>query len=257
MSGGGSANYSRSDSETTIDPIQKEFLRSGWKLARRQVLNQPLEYYGGQTVADQDPATLEAYDAALERARMGNATVGAAEGYTQDVLGGRYLSPESNPYLRGTYDLASRAVTENYRDAVLPLLESRFAGAGQTRSAGYMGARSRADQALGRSLGDLATNIYGGAYDAERGRQESARSASQMFADEDFRNINAINDVGARRTQYQQSLLDDLLARFNFRRDEPFLRIGRYTGLIGSPTTVSDSSSRSFGASGYGGVGAG
>lgn len=246
------ASKSDGGSSQTIDPTQLKFLRRGWKQARGQILDQPLEYYPGQTVAGQDPATLEAYDTALARARGGNATMNLGESYTQDVLGGKYLSPESNPYLRDTYDLAARAVTDNYRDSVLPMLESRFGSAGQSRSAGYMGARSRADQALGRSLGDLGTQIYGGAYENERGRMESARAAGQMYADEDVRNINAISAVGAQRTAYQQSLLDDLLARFNFRRDEPFMRIGRYAGIIGSPTTTGSAKNDSM-SIGYGG----
>lgn len=79
--------------------------------------------------------------------------------YIQDVLGGQYLpgQEQGNPYLDRTFDMAALR-TQNQ-------LASEFAGAGRNVDASQ-GLRSQ-------QLGDLATQIYGGAYDAERNRQNA------------------------------------------------------------------------------------
>lgn len=235
MAGG---TRSKSSTSTNIDPTQSLYLQKGWQAAA-PILNQPIGYYPGQTVAGQDAATLQGYESRLAQANQGMSGINAASQYGQDALSGMYASPESNPYLRGTYDQAARAVTENYRDSVIPGIQSRFALAGQQRSGGRVGAFGRANEGLAQGLGDLATNIYGGAYEAERGRMEAAASRAPTLADAGYQAASGYSQVGSEREQYQQQLLDELIQRFEFARDEPAQRIARYLELIGQPTTVS------------------
>lgn len=250
----GSANASRqSSSSTTTQTVpkwQRKYLEDLYGRAQSEIANNPGEFYPGATVAAQDPATVAANQLLVQRGMGGSPLVDAAQGQTQDVISGRYLSPESNPYLRATYDQASRAVTDNYRDAVLPALQSRFAQAGQGMSGNFEGAYGRANAALGTSLADLGTQIYGGAYGDERARQEAASRAAPALAEQDFRNIEAVGSAGLNREQYAQSVLDDLIARFDYAQNEPAQRLSRYASLLGNPITLSQSNSRS---SGWGG----
>ena len=85
----------------------------------------------------------------------------------------------------------------------------------------------------------LATDIYGGAYESERGRQEAASRFAPDLAAEDYRDIDALSAVGSQREQQQQRLIDDLIARFEFGRDEPNIRLSRYASLLGNPVTES------------------
>jgi hypothetical protein len=79
--------------------------------------------------------------------------------YIQNVLGGNYLpgNPNGNPYLDQTFDMAALR-TQNQ-------LSSEFARGGRNVEA--------SQPIRSQQLGDLATQIYGGAYDAERNRQNS------------------------------------------------------------------------------------
>jgi hypothetical protein len=234
--GGVGGDRSKSSSSSSVPKFQQKYLKDLY--ARAQTMaNDPIEQYEGQRIASQDPATLGYYDNALGYAQNGNATTQ----YLQDTVSGRYLDPSSNPYLRDTYDLASRAVTENYRDAVLPAIESRFARAGQAYSGQYEGARGRADQALGRSLGDLATQVYGGAYENERGRQQQA---APLLAADQMDRLDLARGVGSQRESYQQSLLDDMISRFDFAQNEPSMRLSRYASLLGNPIVLDKSSSQ-------------
>ncbi len=81
----------------------------------------------------------------------------------QDTIAGRYLDPASNPYLSQTYDAAARQIT--------PRINSLFEASGRYGSGAQQGV-------LGQNLSDLATNIYGGNYNAERARQFGAAGTS-------------------------------------------------------------------------------
>ncbi len=246
--GGAGGGQSSSKSSTSVPKFQRKYLTDLYQRGQDEVANQPLEFYGGPTVASQDPATLDYYGRALDYSQNGNAALNQAGAYNSDVLSGKYLAPESNPYLRGTYDEAARAVTDNYQNAVLPAITSRFARSGNSLSGQFLGAGNRATQALGNSLGDLATNIYGGAYDAERGRQDSARGFSATLADDQANRIGLQGQVGEQKQAYAQSLIDELIARFDFAQNEPAQRLSRYAGLLGNPITLSNSSSKAWNA---------
>lgn len=239
MSAGGGS--SKSSGSTSIPSWQAKYLKDLYGRAQSDVANNPVEYYPGQTVAAQDPATLGYEQNALSYAADG----GPTSSYLNDVVGGKYLDPASNPYLRSTYDLASKAVTDNYRDAVLPAINSRFALAGQSGSGNFAGAFARSNDALGGSLRDLGTQIYGGAYEAERGRQQQA---APLLAADRMNRLDLQRGVGAEREAYQQSLLDDLIARFDFAQNEPAQRLSRYASLLGNPITLSKSSSKAWNA---------
>lgn len=79
--------------------------------------------------------------------------------YGQNVLSGNYLSPESNPYLKSTFDQAANAVTNQ--------VQSNFGAAGRN-------ARGPDAQGLATDkYSQLASQIYGGAYNQERQNQQA------------------------------------------------------------------------------------
>jgi hypothetical protein len=90
------------------------------------------------------------------------------------TMGGAYLSPDTNPHLDATYGSASRGLVDQYRMATAPSLMA------QAQQAGVSGGSAEGQQqafnqyGLGQNLSDLATQIYGGNYQTERGRQLSA-----------------------------------------------------------------------------------
>ncbi|MFA6125534.1 hypothetical protein [Sphingomonas sp.] len=92
---------------------------------------------------------------------VGAANVGEQQ-YIDRSLGGGYLN--ANPWLDKSYEQAARGVMSG--------VNSQFASGGRLNS----GASQRA---LSGGLGDLATNLYGGAYEAERQRQQQTAQLAQ------------------------------------------------------------------------------
>ncbi len=214
---------------------QQKFLREMYGMAQQAATGGgPLEYYPGQTYAERDPAYARALGQTEAIARSDDIP-GYATDLWRDTAQGRYLSPESNPWLDATFNRASERVGEAWNRNVLPTLESRFQGAGRAHSGAYGGAVSRASDVLGDQLEDLATSIYGQNYQQERGRQMHALQMAPQVQAQQYAPMEALREVGRERESYDQLRIDDLIARFEFARDEPYMRAERYGGLLGQP----------------------
>jgi hypothetical protein len=95
---------------------------------------------------------------------LNNFSRAGATGSTQDMLGkaarGDYLSPDSNPWLKSTFDQGFGQVQNS--------VGSAMAGAGRFGSGAMAGA-------LGSGATNLANDIYGANYQQERTRQQQAQ----------------------------------------------------------------------------------
>lgn len=194
------------------------------------------QQYGGPTVVPFSQQTNQALNMQQDRALAGSPVVDAAQGFTTDLLGGNsplagMAEGGENPYLDATFDQAAGAVNRN--------LDTVLARSGRDVNAN-MGAR--ADQ-----LGDLATKIYGGAYENDANRRLSAASTlgSQQLsaagqaiplANQDYFDIGQLRNVGGQvenlAGQYQQ----DAMRRFNFEQNRPENALNAYLSrLSGQP----------------------
>lgn len=91
----------------------------------------------------------------------------------EDTLSGKYLSPDSNPYLSQYYDQAKNKVMESLRD-MNDNVNSQFNARGlYYGSARQEALQKQADKAA-ETLANMATNIYGNAYSQERQNQLNA-----------------------------------------------------------------------------------
>lgn len=213
--GGGSGNQT-----TRIEPpnYQLPYLQSG--LSQAQGL-----YNQGPRVVPFAPQTEAALAGMTTRASQGSPLNTSAQNYTQQTLQGGFLG--SNPYLDATFNRAALA-TQNQ-------LDSQYARAGRNVSAGQP---IRAQQ-----LNDLATSIYGGAYENERNRQQQVLPLAPTLANQDYLDLDRLRGVGAEveglAGQYADApgnALDDYLRRVQ--------------GNIGSTQTTSVPRNRAAGAAG-------
>jgi hypothetical protein len=126
-----------------------------------------------------DLSTSGANTLAQFRSDVGDIISGRAQGLNPAnvnlglTAGGSYL--DANPYLNSVFNQAADEVARQYRTAISPAIDSAFArSSGALRSGAALNARDRAEENLGKTLGNLATNIYGGNYQAERDRMLAA-----------------------------------------------------------------------------------
>ena len=124
-------------------------------------------------------ATGQGLAALFNRGLQGSPTLDAANQLTQQTLQGDFLN--SNPYLDQTFNRAA--------DLTRGRLATEFAGSGRDIDA------SR--PARSEELQTLASNIYGGNFQAERDRQQGAIGQAGGLQSADFQNIQAMIDAGS------------------------------------------------------------
>lgn len=186
---------------------------------------------GTNGVAPLSGESNEALAGIANRARAGSDVTRNASSLAANTLAGGFLG--SNPYLDQTFNRAALQ-TQNQ-------LASQFAGSGRNIDASQ-GLRSQ-------QLNDLATGIYGGAYDQERNRQMQTLGMSGQIAGQDYADLGQLAGVGASREGYNQELID---APGNALDDY----IGRISGNMGQTMIAEGSRNRSAGALGGGMMGA-
>ena len=108
---------------------------------------------------------------ALSGFGMGNNANFGMDALTQ-TASGAYLN--SNPYLDRQFDQAASRVTDRFQQAVAPGTDLSAVAAGRFGSGTHQRLQQQNEQQLSDQLNDLATNIYGGNYQAERARQDQA-----------------------------------------------------------------------------------
>ena len=195
------------------DP-QKPYLKDLFRAGRRGILDRPLEYYPGQTVAPFSRPTRYGLNAMMGRALMGNPLNPAAQQSVMDTLGGQYLT--GGDY----YD----DILDSVISGVQPGIESGFATAGRTGSA-------LANEAVGRGVSRGMSPFL----NAERGRMMQAAQMAPMLAREDYYDMDRLLGVGQTYENKYRERIQDAMNRWNFAQDEPYQRISRYGQTIGAP----------------------
>jgi len=154
----------------------------------------------GPNVVPFSPQSNMALNMQQDRALTGSPVIGSAQNLVGSTLSGDYLN--SNPYLDATFDRAAGAVNRS--------LDETYARSGRDLDSNMA---VRSDQ-----LNNLATNIYGGNYQAERDRQMGAVGAAIPLGREDYFDIGQLGGVGQAVEGQAQNIVNapfDALSRFN------------------------------------------
>jgi hypothetical protein len=207
---------------TTMPPsFQLPYLQYGLGQAR-SLYDQPP---GVVPFSDQSEQALQGV---TNRAQAGSPLVGAAQGFVQQGLQTPITSmfgSATNPHLDATFERARLASQGG--------LASEFARSGRNVSASQ-GLR-------GQQLGDLATQIYGGAYESERNRMfqdmQGQRSLQQgllgsvlPLANQDYVDLAQLRGAG--------SDIEGLAREYSTANEGALDRyLGRVSGNLGSTTT--------------------
>lgn len=189
---------------------------------------QSLYQNGGTPIVPFSPYSEQAITGTAQRAQNGSPVVGAANDYVMKSLQGGFLG--SNPYLDQTFNRAALQ-TQNQ-------LASQFAGSGRNIDAS-MGLRSQ-------QLNDLATQIYGGAYNTDRQLQQQSVGSAIPLANQDYVDLTALRGAG----QDVEGLAQEYAA-------QPANALNQYLGQIGAIPAGSQTSSplyRNTGAAILGGA---
>lgn len=168
-----------------------------------------------------------------------------AEQYASNVISGNYLTPSTqNPYLADMVEAASKAARDQFLTSSIPGLSSQFGMSGRTGSPGMANAFNQLSAGYGRGIADIATNLYGTAYENERERQQQMA----MFAPDLLQARAGMYGAGLEAqdilNEQRQRELTDRVNRFNFEQAAPSEALQRYlksvSGQFGQQTTQTE-----------------
>lgn len=211
---------------------QQPYLTKAFSEANRLYDTYNPQYFQGSTVAGMTPEQRSAYDQITNMGGTVNPILGAQNATATDTINGKFLDPSTNPYLANTFTQAADAVTRQYQTATAPGTSAAFSAGGRYGSGARNQAMDQNNRALGDTLNNLATNIYGGNYQAERGRQmDAANNAGTYVGNNYLPGTAAANAQGAIQGQSQREL-DDQVARWNFEQNLPYNKLNSYLAAV-------------------------
>ena len=232
-----------------VDPALLPYLTTGLERAQSLFLTgtQP-EFFPGQTYVSPSAATTEAVAEQERLARAASPVLNQAQqAYTSSLnqvgqtAAGGFLN--ANPYQQAMMEAATRPLTQQFSQAVLPGISSLYSRSGRLGSGAMERALGTATEAYGRSLGDITANIAGTQYQQERGLQQQAQlqqaqlaGLAPQFYSQQFLPSQTLAQVGAQQEAISAQPLQEQLARYQFGQQLPYQQLQGYlSSVYGTP----------------------
>jgi hypothetical protein len=217
---------------TTSEPWSgvREYLQKAYGDASKIYGKGAPQYYPGRQIAPMSGYTRGALDSMARRAQAGSPIVDEAQGMLGATLGGEYLN--ANPHLQGAINAATRPVIDQYTKTVIPGLESAFSSAGRYGSGAQGSAEADAYGQMMNQIGDIGSQMSYQNYGDERQRMMQGAGLSPMLAQQDYLDIDALGKAGMGFDQYNQSLIDADMRKWDFNQNREMDWLRNYLGLL-------------------------
>ena len=230
LNGGG--GDSGGGTSTTIQSIPEELkpLASAYTSRAIDLSNQGFQPYTQQRYENLNPTQYLGLGSTVDRALGGSQTIDNAErALNQTIAGGN-----TNPYLDSMVNKAQGAVTRNYANSVAPQMTGMGVSSGSFGNSGVEQVARNSQQDLQTSLGDIATSMYGGAYDADRSRQMQGIGMAQQFGNQAYTDADQLMKAGGTMQDQNQQQRDFNYQQYQDQTNLPYKQLGAMSGVFGS-----------------------
>jgi hypothetical protein len=235
--------------ESRIDPRLAPYLEMGLQRAEKLFFGGPQpSLYPGQMYVSPSQQTEQALAMQEQLANAASPLLGAGQqaylsslGQVGQTAAGGFL--QGSPYQQAMLASATRPITQQFGEQVIPGIASIFSKAGRYGSGAMERALGGATEAYGRALGDVSTNIVGKDYASERGLQQQAQlsqaalaQAAPSFFQMGFLPSQALAQVGAAREQIAAQPLQEQIQRYQYAQQLPYQQLqGFLSSVYGTP----------------------
>lgn len=212
--GGGGSNTTtiqKADPWEGVQPYIKDYLAVGQATTQR-----PFNFYNGDTVAGFAPEQELGMNLATQRALAGSPTLNAANNNLTSTLNGNFLTPDSNPYLKGNVDRALGDVQTR--------INSQF-------NNNNFGSTAH-QETLQRGLGEQANALYGQNYTNERNNMMAGTSLAPSLANADYMDASMLQGIGGQRQSLANQYLGNSANAFNGAAQFPYDQLSRYGDVV-------------------------
>lgn len=190
--------------------------------------NQGYTPYQGDRFADLTQTQNLGIGAIQDRALNGSATINNAEqALNQNITGG-----QTNPYLDQMVSKAQDSVRSQFNT-----------GAVNSGSFGNSGLQEQ----FQAGLGDVATQMYGQAYDQDKARQMQSIGMAQQFGNQAYTDAGQLLNAGQLQQDQLQQQADFGYQQFQEQQNDPYKKLAAMGGVFGSAPGQSSTTTSSGG----------
>jgi len=210
---------------------QQPYLSDVFSQAQNLYNTNTPQYYPGQTVAGQTPATTQAQDYMMNLAQT------QMPGYAQNVMGASNFAlnaPDinNNPAFQSAVSAAINPAVRGFQTAVMPTIRADFGQGENYGSSRRAIATGLASEALSNNIFNTAATMGNQAYNAGLDAQGRAIALSPSVLQNLQQPALAMDVVGQQQQAYQQDLINAEIQKWNFQETAPWQALTQYQNLI-------------------------
>lgn len=225
---GGGGGSSKSTTTPVVPDELKPAAQSLSKIAT-QVGNTPYQAYTGQGVAGLNGQQQQAISMIQDRAANGSPIMDQANSTLTSMLQGG----QTNPYLDQMVGNAQKSVVDAYNMVSRPQQIAAGINSGSFGNSGLQQAQAYQDGQLQQQLGNLATTMYGNAYNTDQANKLSALGMAQSYGNQAYTDAGQLLNAGTTAQNNQQDQLDFQYQQFQNQQDYPLKQLQALTGVLG------------------------
>lgn len=223
--GGGGESTTTQNIPEELKPLATKYASDAINLS-----NQQYTPYGGQRYADLNSTQNAGIDAITQRALGGSQTINNAENaLNQNINGG-----QTNPYLDSLVSKAQGSVADQFNNMTKPQTESAMANSGSFGNAGLNQLMQNQQKAAGQQMGDIASSMYGQAYETDKNRQMQSIGMAQGFGNQAYQDAGQLINAGNMQQDQAQQGLDFNYSQFQDWQNDPYKKLAAMSGVFGS-----------------------
>lgn len=212
LEGGGSGGGTSTSVQNIPDELKP--LATRYTTEAINLADAPYAGFEGQRYADLTAPQTAGIGMTINRALGGSDTVNNAEaGLNQMIAGG------TNPYLDSMFNQAA--------DQVQGRVNSQFNGPGA-----FGGTANQ--EVMQRGLGDLATQMYGGAYENDQARRMQAIGMAPTFGNLAYQDAAQMMKAGQTLQDQSQNNLDWSYQQYVDEQNDPYKKLAAMSGVFGT-----------------------
>lgn len=221
--GGGGSSTTTQNIPTELKPLAKAYASKAMDLGQ-----QSYNPYTSNRFADLNGTQQQGLDMIQQRAMGGSQTMNNAEAaLNQNIQGG-----QTNPYLDQMVGKAQDSVRSQFNTGAV--------------SSGSFG-NSGLQEQFANNLGDVASQMYGQAYEGDRARQMQSIGMAQQFGNQAYQDAGQLLNAGQVQQDQAQQGLDFNYQQFQEQQDLPYKQLAAMSGVFGTNLGASSTTTQKGG----------
>jgi len=225
--GGDSSSTSTPQVADELKPLANLYTQQATDLA-----NTPWQAYSGQRYAGLNDTQSQALSMIQNRATNGSPVMSQANSTLTSMLQGG----QTNPYLDQMVSKAQGSVADQWNNMTKPQIESSMVGSGSFGNSGQQQMQGLQQKAAVQQMGDIATQMYGNAYNTNQANQMQALSMAPTYGNQDYTDAAQMLQAGTTKQNNAQQNNDFAYQQYQDQQNNPYKKLQTIGGVVGQST---------------------